>query len=149
MGFMEWAAIHWLDFLQSVGILSGLLFTAYNIRADARERKIQSVFALTEAHRDIWSKVYEHPNLAQVLRSEGESAAGNVSNEEELFVHMLILHLSASHLARKFGMYLQEEGLRLDIKQFFSLPVPKTVWEKSKVYQDRDFVEFVESCLHR
>lgn len=144
---MEWATLHWLDLLQSVGILAGLLFTGYNIRADSRERKIQSVFALTEAHRDIWSKVYEHPNLARVLHPHAESATLNVSNEEELFVHMLILHLSASYLARKLGMYLQEEGLRLDIKQFFSLPVPNAVWEKSKLYQDRDFVEFVKSCM--
>jgi hypothetical protein len=117
------------------------------MRADSRERKVQSVFTLTAAHRDIWSKVYEHPNLARVLRPDAESKIVAVSNEEELFVHMLILHLSASYLARKLGMYFQEEGLRLDIREFFSRPIPKAVWEKSKQFQDKDFVEFVESCI--
>lgn len=71
---------------------------------------------------------------------------GNFS-VEELFVQMLILHLASSFLAKKLGMYVQEDGLRLDIKNFFSFPIPKLVWEKSKIYQDTDFVEFVESCM--
>lgn len=146
MGIIGWAAIHWIDLLQSIGILAGLLFTGYNIRADSRERKIQSVFALTAAHRELWSKVYEHPHLMRVLRhAEAEPIA--VSEDEEMFVHLLILHLSASYLARKLGMYFQEDGLRLDVKEFFSLPIPKRVWQKSCRYQDRDFVEFVDSCL--
>lgn len=146
MGIADWSGINWLQFIQSVGIIGGLLFTAYSMRADSRERKVQSVFTLTAAHRDIWSKVYEHPHLVRVLRhAEADSIA--VSKEEELFVHMLILHLSSSYLARKLGMYFQEEGLRMDIKEFFSRPIPKAVWEKSKQFQDRDFVEFVESCL--
>jgi hypothetical protein len=149
MGFAGWTAIHWIDLLQSTGILAGLLFTAYNIRSDSRDRKIHSVFALTEAHRDIWSKVYEHPNLASVLRPEVNAESFSVSNEQELFVHLLILHLAASYQARKLGMYFQEDGLRLDIREFFSLPIPKAVWEKSKVYQDHDFVKFVESCVDR
>jgi hypothetical protein len=147
MGIVEWATIHWIDVLQSIGILAGLLFTAYGTRADSRERKVQSVFALTAAHRDIWSKLYEHPHLARVLRPAVETKSLRLSNEEELFVHMLILHLASSYLARKLGMYLQEDGLRLDVKEFFSLPIPRAVWEKSKVYQDSDFVQFVESCM--
>src|SRR5260221_4731876 len=131
MGIVDFAQINWLDLLQSIGILSGLLFTAYNIRADSRERKVQSVFTLTAAHRDIWSKLYEHPHLVRVLR-HAETEPISVSDDEELFVHLLILHLGASYLATKFGMYFQEEGLRLDIKEFFSLPVPKAVWKKSK-----------------
>ena len=146
MGIIGWTAIHGIDLLQSIGILAGLLFTGYNIRADSRERKVQSVFALTAAHREIWSKVYEHPHLMRVLR-HAEAEPIPVSADEEMFVHLLILHLAASYLARKLGMYFQEDGLRLDIREFFSLPVPKAVWEKSKVYQDDDFVRFVESCM--
>src|SRR5260221_11051891 len=143
---MEWTAVHWLDILQSLGIGAGLLFTAPNVRADSRERKIQSLFALTASHRDIWSKVYEHPHLMRVLRHAGAEAI-SVTEDEEMFVNLLILHLAASYRARKFGLYFQEEGLRLDVKEFFSLPIPKLIWQKSRVYQDHDFVAFVESCM--
>ena len=138
--------MYWIDLLQSVGIVAGLLFTGYNIRADSRERKVQSVFALTAAHREIWSKLYEHPHLTRVLRN-AEAKDVTVTDDEELFVHLLILHLASSYIARKFGMNVQEDGLELDIKELFSLPVPKAVWEKSKKYQDKDFVQFVESCM--
>ncbi len=145
MGVFSWVSTHWLEILQSTSIVAGLLFTGYNIRADSRQRKIQSLFALTAAHRDIWSKLYEHPNLANILMPEAEALLA--SNSEELFVQMLILHLAASYRARKFGMYFEEEGLRMDVKQFFSLPIPKAVWKKSKEFQDSDFMAFVESCM--
>jgi hypothetical protein len=38
--------------------------------------------------------------------------------------------------------------LRRDVAQFFSLPIPRAVWEKTKVTQNDDFVAFVESCLN-
>jgi len=135
--------IHWVDLLQSFGIIGSFLFTAYTVRDDARQRKIENLFALTTAHRDIWSKLYEYPHLAKVLDPEAISSSAG----EELFVNFLILQLAAAFRARKLGMYFHEAGLRLDVRELFSLPVPKAVWAKSKVYQDRDFVEFVESCL--
>ena len=145
MGIADWASLHWIDLLQSVGIIGGLLFTAWSFREDSNNRKVQNVFALTAAHRDIWSNLYNHPHLARVLEETPDMT--ELSDEEELFVHSLILHLEASFLARKFGMNLHEEGLRRDIKEFFSLPIPRAVWHKSKAYQNSEFVEFVETAF--
>jgi hypothetical protein len=36
--------------------------------------------------------------------------------------------------------------LRQDVRSFFSLPLPKAVWEKTKIFQNQDFVKFVEMC---
>ncbi len=47
----------------------------------------------------------------------------------------------------KDGMFIALEGMRADIKEFFSLPIPKAVWEKSKRLQNQGFVRFVEACL--
>ena len=38
-------------------------------------------------------------------------------------------------------------GLESDIKDFFNLPVPRTVWNKSKALRDIEFVRFVEQAL--
>ena len=146
MEIAAWMGSNWLDILQSIGIVAGLLFTAYNVRADSRDRKIQSLFTITGAHREIWSMLYEHPHLVRVLR-HAEAGPISASDDEASFVNLLILHLASSYRARKLGLYFQEGGLRTDIKEFFSLPIPKAVWEKSKQFQDRDFVEFVESCI--
>ncbi len=38
------------------------------------------------------------------------------------------------------------EGLRRDVSEFFSLPIPAAVWNKFKVLQNDRFVKFVEDC---
>jgi hypothetical protein len=142
-----WAGIHWVDLLQSASIIVGLLYTAYTVRVDLRERKIHSLLAVTAAHRDIWSKLYEHPHLAKVLQTETGAEPPTVSKEEELFVRLLILHLAASYRARKLWLFVEKEGFEFDVREFFSLPIPKLVWQKTRVYQERDFVAFVESSM--
>jgi hypothetical protein len=47
------------------------------------------------------------------------------------------------------GMFVPLEGLKEDIKGFFSLPIPKNIWGKNRSLQDKDFAQFVESCLHK
>jgi hypothetical protein len=37
-------------------------------------------------------------------------------------------------------------GLRRDIAQFFSLPIPQAVWERMKVFQNDALVRFIEEC---
>lgn len=36
--------------------------------------------------------------------------------------------------------------MRWDVAWFFSLPIPKAVWEKLKPLQDEEFVAYVEEC---
>ncbi len=59
---------------------------------------------------------------------------------------MVIQHLNTVYYAMNDQLVVKVEGLRRDIAQFFSLPIPREVWEKIKVLQNDDFVAFVESC---
>jgi hypothetical protein len=45
------------------------------------------------------------------------------------------------------GIFVKLQGLEMDIREFFILPIPKTVWESLKMFQDAEFTAFVESCL--
>jgi hypothetical protein len=49
--------------------------------------------------------------------------------------------------ALKDDLLIQQENLRRDVKSFFSLPVPHAVWTKTKLLQNHDFAEFIESSL--
>jgi len=42
-------------------------------------------------------------------------------------------------------MEFDDEEVAADIQEFFSLPIPRSVWEHSKIYQSREFINFVES----
>jgi hypothetical protein len=147
MGILGWLKGNWGELLQTTSILVGFFVTAYNLRADTNERKIQNLLTLTSAHRDIWSKLYEKPQLARILNDEVDLAKSPASIEEELIVHLAILHLSASFKARRFGMEFNDDRVAEDIRQFFILPIPRSVWQRSKQFQSSDFVAFVDSYL--
>ena len=59
----------------------------------------------------------------------------------------MILHLRAAFKARKLGMQFDDDAVSSDIRQFLTRPIPRAVWERSKIFQDSDFVSFVDSCL--
>jgi hypothetical protein len=43
-------------------------------------------------------------------------------------------------------LVIKQEGFRRDVGEFFALPIPREIWETTKVVQNDDFVVFVESC---
>jgi hypothetical protein len=143
MGY--WVAEHWLNLLETVGIIGSFLLAAYTARKDDRARRIANSIAINEQHRNIWKDIYEHPELARVLDIDAD--AKEISTGEEMFVITLISHLSTVFRAVKQGEFVTLEGLQRDVREFLILPIPKTVWEKVKPFQDEKFIVFVEKCL--
>jgi plasmid maintenance system killer protein len=147
MGVSPWFAEHWFDLLQTVGIVGSFLLAAYTTRKDERARRIGNSIAINEQYRQIWKEQFEHPGLSRVLSKDADVAKNPVSHEEELFATMLILHLSTVYRAMKHGEFVTLEGLERDVEGFFSLPIPKVVWQKIKPLQDRNFVQFIEASV--
>ena len=145
--FLGWLQGHGLDSLQTASVLVGLFATVHSLRADTKERKIDNLFALTSAHRELWMKLYDQPSLARILSDHVNLAKAPPRLEEELFVHLLILHLRAAHKARLAGMEFDGDAVAADIRQFFAHPIPRETWKKSKLYQDAEFVAFVDSSI--
>lgn len=147
MEILGWAREHWFDFLQTASILVGFFVTTFTIRTDTKERKIANLFTLTNAHRELWSRLYDKKELSRVLSPSANLRSEPITIEEELFVHTLILHLRSAFKAREFGMQFDDDAVAADIRQFFNRPIPKEVWERSRVFQDAAFVNFVERCI--
>jgi hypothetical protein len=147
MGLVAWLGNNWFTLLQSLGIMAGLVFTGFSFRADARARRVGSLLTITEHYRNIWTGLYQRPELARVLSASADVVASPLTHEEELLARLLILHLNAVFRAQKDRVILKVEGLEKDIQWFFALPLPKAVWNRLRAYQDRDFVAFVDACL--
>jgi hypothetical protein len=145
MGFPDWLGQNWFILLQSGGIIASLLFTAVSLRKDAKARRVSNLITITDHHREIWTQLYRRPDLARVIDATVDVQREPVRDDEELFINLLILHLSSAYHAMKEGLFLRPEGLRQDIDWFFSLPIPQMVWERSKALQDEEFVSFVEA----
>ena len=149
MAFLNWLTHNWFTFLQSAGIIGSLVFTAMALLIDAKERRISNLFVLTKQHRDIWTQLYRRPDLARVLDPDPDLQSEPVTDEEEIFVSLLILHLSSAHAAMRVDMFKRPEGIEADIQEFFSYPIPRKIWDKLRLLQEDEFVAFVEKALTR
>ena len=141
---MPWS--NWSVIVQTGGIVGALLLVSIALFLDARARRIGNLIQLTQQHRELWERIYTRPRLARILDPDADTVKLPITADEELFVIFLILHLSNTYYAMRAGFYPKPHGLRKDVKLFFSLPIPRGVWEKVKELQDEPFVRFVESC---
>jgi hypothetical protein len=70
----------------------------------------------------------------------------SITAQEQAFVSMVVIHVSSVYEALKGELLIKQQGLRRDVGMFFSLPIPRVIWEKIKTLQNEDFVAFVEEC---
>ena len=154
MGIGEWFSHDWFDILSAVSGIGGLWAAAFSIRKDARARreetkarKISNLLAITANHREVWKEFFMTPKLARVMDSSADVHKGPVTPEERFFVSAVIAHTNSVYETLKDELLVKQEGLRRDVKQFFSLPVPRAVWSKTKLLQNQDFAAFIESSL--
>lgn len=144
MVFFDWLGQNWFDFLQSVGIVGGLLYNGFSLRIDAKARRNSNLFTLTAQNRDLLKQIYVDPGLSRVLDSTVDVSPETITKEEEWFIVLWILHFSSAYHTMKDRMLSKPEGLQKDVQWFFSLPITKVVWEKTKAFQDKEFVSFIE-----
>jgi len=147
MGVSAWVAEHWFELLQTVGIIGGLLLTAYTLRKDEKARKVSNLIAINAQYERIWNEFYARPMLHRVLRPDVDLGKEPISDDEQLFVKTLIFHLDAVRRAMDAGVFVEIQKLQKDIQNFFAFPIPHAIWNKIKPFQDEDFVEFIECCL--
>lgn len=146
MEVFRWIAHNWFEAIQTLGIVAGLVFPTLTLRADIKSRRIDNLFALTEHHQEIWNLFHQSPHLARILKPRVNLRHAPVTTQEKLFVKALILHLSGTHQAMRAGLFSEPDALHRDIRSFFALPIPREVWERAKIYQNREFVVFVEEA---
>ena len=139
-------ADNWFNILSAGGIVGSILFAAITLRSDTETRRVANLLTLTQGHREIWSKIFQHPELARILKRSVNLKDQPIAENEGLFVGMAIQQLNATYQALKSDLAIKPEALSEDIRSFFLLPIPKAVWEKTKMFQNEDFVKFVEMC---
>jgi hypothetical protein len=153
MGIGEWVFQNWLNIF-TIFFGSGLYFTAFSIRQDAKARKEETsarrsanLIAITANHREIWKEYLNNPKLTRVRDAAADTTKQAVTDAEQVFVSLVIAHTNSVYCVMNDKLIVEYEGLCRDISDFFSLPVPKAVWRKSKPLQNRDFAAFIESSL--
>ena len=127
MAFTDWMSHNWFSLVQTGILFVGLLLIGIALLLEARARRIANLIKLTEQHRDLWERMYWQPELARILDPGADPQDKAVSAQEETFVIFIILHLSSTYYAMRSGFFQKPHGLRKDIVNFFSLPIPRAV----------------------
>ena len=146
MEIWEWLLQNWFNFLSAIGIIAGLVFTAVSLRSETKTRRVANLLTITANHREIWKEYINDAEVTRVLDPVADLVRQPVTRGEEMFVNLVILHTNSAYYAMKDQLVVKLEGLRRDVAQFFSLPIPKAIWENTKLVQNDEFVDFVESC---
>lgn len=146
---MEYVTQRWIDVVQAVGIISGIVFSGHAHRTDARERRAQRHFELTREHREIWEDLNARSVGKELLSKNRDLAARPRTIEETEAVRTLTLHLNAFFRSETEGIHVMPERVMEDIQDFFSHPVPRDAWREVRDFHDRAFVAFVESAFVR
>jgi hypothetical protein len=141
-----WVSQNWFNLFSAIGIIAGLWFTAISLRSETKTRRIANLLTITANHREIWKEFLNNPKLARVRDAGADTAKQPITDAERVFVTFVILHMSSVFHAMSDQLVVKVEGLRRDIAQFLSLPIPREVWEKIKVLQNDEFAAFVETC---
>ena len=146
MGIREWFLQNWFNLFSAIGIIAGLWFTAFSLRSETKTRRIANLLTITANHREIWKEFLTNPKLARIRDASTDLEKQPVTDAERVFVTMIILHISSVYYAMKDELVVKLEGLRRDVAQFLSLPIPKAIWERMKVFQNEALVRFIEEC---
>jgi hypothetical protein len=146
MEFWGWLANNSFNLLSAIGVIGSLWFTTLSLRSATKTQRIANLLAITANHREVWRVFLTDQKLARVRDAAADTAKQPITHAERVFVNMVIQHINSVYYAMNEQLVVKVEGLRRDIAQFFSLPIPREVWENIKILQNDDFVAFVESC---
>ena len=145
MGIWNWLADNSFNLLSAAGIIASFFFTAHSLRSETKTRRIANLLTITANHREVWKVFLADKSLARVRDPLADTNKQPVTDAERFFVTLVILHMSSVYHAMSDQLVVKVEGLRRDIAQFLSLPIPREVWDKIKALQNDDFAAFVES----
>jgi hypothetical protein len=143
----QWLAENWFDAVSTVGIVGSLWIAILSLRADAKAKRVSNLIALTRNYLEIRKEHAHNPKLVRVDDPTADVSKQPVTGAEESFVCMVINQASSAYETLKDDLLVKQEGQRLDVKSFFSLPVPNAVWTKVKTLQNPDFAAFIDSSL--
>jgi hypothetical protein len=141
----EWLLNNWFTILQSLGIILGLIFTATSIRQATASRRASDLLTLSERHQNLWSELYRRPELHRIWEREVDLVSSPPSVAEQDFLKLVFTHFYTGWLLARTGALLPMKALKEDVRNFFLLPVVRSVWADAREGRDPEFVRFVDS----
>jgi hypothetical protein len=143
----SWVEVNWFNLIQTVGIMASLLLTAAAMVREAKAKEVENLLAITDHHRELWTGAYQRPELERVFQTNADVVKTPIKVAEEEFLNLVLVQYQMTWCIAKAGGIVTLKELATDMREFFSLPLPLAVWEKTKGDRNPQFVRFVEKSL--
>jgi hypothetical protein len=147
MAVFGWIAHNWSE-LANLILGGGVWFAVASLQRETKAQRTSNTIALTKNYTELWEYYCDRPHLWRVKNPAADIVKEPATEQEIGFVKMVIHHTYSAFQANENDLAIKPEGFRRDVYSFFSLPLPRAVWEKVRPLQNDDFVRFVESCLN-
>jgi hypothetical protein len=98
VGLLHWVSTNLQLIITDIGIIGGLLFTGFQMRSEAKTRRVANLLTVTANHREIWHALFAHPQLNRVLDRNPSSKTKAATESEEIFV-ITVITAGLSHQA--------------------------------------------------
>jgi len=121
----------------------------WRTRPEAKARETENLQTLAEHHRDLWSKVTGNKELERIFKPDADIEQTPPSIAESEFLNLVFVHFETGWSVAKAGGITTIRDMQLDVRGFFTLPVPRNVWARTKKYRNPKFVRFVEKTLRQ
>lgn len=144
--FAHWLSVNWFNIVQTIALLATLVIAASALRASGNATRGANLLNVTAANREIWQQIITNPALKRILRPT-MATDDEVTNEERRFALQVFQHSGAAYSILQTGAMDALHGYRRDVHDTMELPVFQVVWKEYKKYQQKDYVDFIESCI--
>jgi hypothetical protein len=145
--FTPWIRENWSAVVSAAGILGSLWFTGAYFRQDSKSRNFSNLLAIDERHRALWTEARQRQDLKRVFSRDADVLSLPISFAEEEFLKSVFVHFETGWRIECLMNRGELKTLSLDVAAFFSLPLPRAIWEKTKQYRNPKFVKFVMRAL--
>lgn len=139
---------NWFDLLQSSFIVGGFILSFIATRNDIRSRKVEHLLHINQSYREIWGKTYTHPELLRIRETDLDLKKKPITDAESRMVREVIIHIYAIYEAIQNNQ-LEKGEMEKDIYDFLHLPIPNSIWEEVKMYQNKQFVDYIDTLLSK
>jgi hypothetical protein len=128
--------------------MGSLWLTAAAAIREAKAREIENLLTIAQNHRELWSGVYLRHELDRIFQPDVDVEANPVTVAEKEFLNLVMVHFQMGWRIAKAGGITTLTELANDVRGFFTLPLPRAVWEKTKANRNPRFVRFIERALN-
>lgn len=117
---------------------------------EAKAKETENLLKLAEQHRALWESMAQRNELDRILRQDVDIISQPITAAEEESINLAMVLFRTTWSISTAGGIVTPKELAADVRHFFSLPLPRTIWEKTKEFRNPEFVRFVDRALkHR